>query len=187
MEKASPLPAPAAAQAAKPVALSALNALDRAGFVAALGAVFEHSPWVAEAGWEARPFADVQALHRAMTAAVVAAPAEPKLALLRAHPDLAGKAARAGALTDHSRAEQAGAGLNSLSDDEFELFHALNAAYRAKFGFPFIIAVRRVTKSGILDEFERRLRLDPASEMATALEQVCEIARFRLEALVFEG
>jgi 2-oxo-4-hydroxy-4-carboxy-5-ureidoimidazoline decarboxylase len=187
MEKASPSPVPLAAAGAKPVRLSVLNAIDRAAFAAALGAIFEHSPWVAEASWEARPFADTAALHRAMSETVMAASEEQKVALLRAHPDLAGKAARAGDLTDHSRSEQAGAGLDSLSDDEYELFHGFNDAYREKFGFPFIIAVRRATKQIILDEFERRLALDRDSEIETALKQVCEIARFRLQVMVIES
>ena len=114
--------------------LSAINAADRATFVAALGAVFESSSWVAEAAWASRPFASVDALHTAMAEAVGRADEATRLALVRAHPDLAGKAARAGALTDYSTREQAGAGLDRLTDEEYERFHALNDAYKARFG-----------------------------------------------------
>jgi len=164
--------------------LATLNAMDRDAFVAALGGIFEHSPWVAEAAWAARPFADVAALQDAMVGAVDAADAETQLALLRAHPDLAGKAARAGALTEHSTAEQAGAGLDRLDEAEFARFHALNDAYQARFGFPFIIAVKGHTKASILAAFEARLPNDAATERMTALAQVARIARFRLDDLI---
>ena len=108
-----------------------LNALDRAGFTHALGAIFEHSPWIAERAWDSRPFADADHLLAALLAVVDAASDDEKLALIRAHPDLAGKAARAGALTEHSTAEQAGAGLDRLSDEEFRRFHRLNDAFHA--------------------------------------------------------
>jgi 2-oxo-4-hydroxy-4-carboxy-5-ureidoimidazoline decarboxylase len=165
-------------------ALAELNAMDRAGFVAALGAVFEHSPWIADAAFAARPFADVAALHRAMVAAVDRAGEERQLALIRAHPDLAGKAARAGALGAHSTREQAGAGLDRLSDEEYARFHRLNDAYQARFGFPFIIAVRDHTKDTILRAFETRLGHDRASEIAEALRNVARIAELRLADLV---
>ena len=169
------------------LSLAEVNDLDRDGFVAALGGVFEHSPWVAAAVWSARPFADVADLNRAMVAAVDAADTARQLALLRAHPDLAGKAARAGALTAHSTAEQAGAGLDRLSDAEYERFHALNDAYREKFRFPFIIAVKGHTKETILMAFAERLNNTEAQERASALAQVAGIARFRLEAMLGLG
>lgn len=159
------------------------NTLDRAGFVDLLGGVFEHSPWVAEGVADQRPFADVAALHRAMVAVVAAAPEDAHLALLRAHPDLAGKLARGGGLTASSTAEQASAGLDRLSDEEYERFTALNDAYKARFGFPFIIAVREHTKASILDAFHRRLSHDRAAEFATALAEVAKIARFRLDGI----
>jgi len=165
-------------------ALAEINALDRPGFVAALGAVFEHSPWVADLAYAARPFADVGALHRAMVAAVDAAGAERQLALIRAHPDLAGKAARAGALGAHSSREQAGAGLDRLSDAEYDRFHRLNDAYQARFGFPFIIAVRDHDKASILAAFETRLAHDAAAERAEALRNIARIAALRLADLV---
>jgi 2-oxo-4-hydroxy-4-carboxy-5-ureidoimidazoline decarboxylase len=161
-----------------------LNTLDRAGFVAALGAIFEHSPWIAERAWDRRPFEDSDSLMAAMIAVVEAASNEEKLALIRAHPDLAGKAARAGALTAHSTAEQAGAGLDRLTDEEFGRFHRLNDAYKTRFGFPFVIAVRGHTKETILAAFETRLAHDPAAEMAEAIRNIGLIARFRLEDLV---
>ena len=164
--------------------LATLNACDRADFVAALGAVFEHSPWVAEAVADARPFADRDALHRAMVAAVAAAGEPAQRALIRAHPDLAGKAALAGTLGAHSAREQAGAGLDRLTDEEFARFHRLNEAYRARFGFPFVVAVRDHTKASILESFERRLGNDETAEVAEALRNIARIAGFRLAEIV---
>jgi 2-oxo-4-hydroxy-4-carboxy-5-ureidoimidazoline decarboxylase len=161
-----------------------LNALDRAGFVAALGAIFEHSPWIAERAWDRRPFKDSDGLMATMIAVVEAMTDDEKLALIRAHPDLAGKAARAGALTAHSTAEQTGAGLDRLTDEEFERFHRLNDAYKDRFKFPFVIAVRGHTKETILAAFETRLAHDQAAEMAEALRNIGLIARFRLEDLL---
>ena len=160
--------------------LAALNEASREEFVAALGPVFEHSPWIAGEAWAARPFASVEEVFEAMTAAIAAAEGDMKLALIRAHPDLAGKAARAGALTEHSTREQQGAGLDRLSDEEFERFHRLNAAYRERFGFPFIVAVRLHTKDSILEAFERRLANDAPAEMEEALRNIGLIGRFRL-------
>jgi len=168
------------------VNLVALNRMSRADFTAALGAVFEHSPWVAEAAFSAAPFATIDGLHEAMAAAVRAAPAEQQLALIRAHPDLAGKAARAGAMTASSVAEQASAGLLSLSEAEFARFHRLNAAYRERFGFPFIIAVRRHTKESLFTAFEERLTHSREAEIDTALSQIFDIARLRLDTLLAE-
>lgn len=166
------------------LALDALNRMDRAAFTNALGRVFEHSPWVAERAWASRPFATVDALHAAMRAIVHQAPRDEQLALLRAHPDLAGKAARAGTMTVASVAEQASAGLDRLSDEEYERFGRLNAAYREKFGVPFIIAVRRHDRASILAAFETRLGNTLEQEIETALAQVFEITRLRLDGLV---
>lgn len=168
--------------AATSVSLDVLNGLDRAAFVAALGDVFEHAPWVAERAWEARPFPSVDALHAAMLAAVRARPLEAQIAFLRAHPDLGGKAARAGAMTAASVAEQASAGLDRLTDEEYARFHRLNEAYRARFGFPFIIAVRAHDKTGILAAFERRLAHTREAEVDEALRQIGDITRLRLAA-----
>jgi 2-oxo-4-hydroxy-4-carboxy-5-ureidoimidazoline decarboxylase len=163
-----------------PVTLDQLNRASRAEFTRALGDVYEQSPWVAEAAFERRPFASVAALHEAMTRAVRAAPRDAQLALLRAHPDLAGRAARAGALTAASAAEQASAGLDRLTGEESERFARLNVAYRERFGFPFIVAVRGQSRAGILAAFERRLAQPVAREIDTALGEVFEIARLRL-------
>ena len=160
--------------------LAELNDATREEFTVALGPVFEHSPWIAGEAWAARPFASVENVFEAMTAAIAAAAKDMKLALIRAHPDLAGKAARAGALTEHSTREQQGAGLDRLGDEEFERFHRLNAAYRERFGFPFIVAVRLHTKDSILEAFERRLANDEAEEMEEALRNIGLIGRFRL-------
>ncbi|MGO9257464.1 MAG: 2-oxo-4-hydroxy-4-carboxy-5-ureidoimidazoline decarboxylase [Bryobacteraceae bacterium] len=157
-----------------------LNALDRPTFLAAVGWVFEHSPWVAERAWSKRPFGTLPALHAAMVAAVMhAAPAE-QLALIRAHPDL-GRRAR---MSDASESEQAGAGLDRLTAAEFERLHRLNAAYREKFGFPFIYAVKGATKHAIVAALESRLTADPQAERAAALGEVYRIAQFRLESTI---
>ncbi|HEX2216708.1 MAG TPA: 2-oxo-4-hydroxy-4-carboxy-5-ureidoimidazoline decarboxylase [Xanthobacteraceae bacterium] len=163
------------------VTLDELNAMDTVGFTAMLNDVFEHSPWVAEAVAEQRPFADLAALHDAMTKAVRAAAPERQLALIKSHPDLAGKAARADTLTADSSAEQASAGLDQLSAEEFETFHHLNDTYRGRFGFPFIICVRRHTRSSILRQFERRLEHDPDVEREAALAEIFRIAALRLD------
>ena len=164
--------------------LADLNEASREEFAAALGPVFEHSPWIAGEAWTARPFASVEDVFEAMAAAIAAADRDTKLSLIRAHPDLAGKAARAGALTGHSTREQRGVGLDRLSEEEFERFRRLNAAYRERFGFPFIVAVRLHTKGGILATFERRLTNDAAAEMDEALRNIGLIGRFRLFDLV---
>ena len=160
-----------------------LNALDRTAFLALAGPVFEHSPWVAERAWAARPFDGIDGLHRAMMQVVADAPPDEQLALLRAHPDLAGKAARAGTITTDSIREQAGAGLDRMSDAEYARFDRLNGAYRDKFGFPFIVAVRRHTRESILAAYETRLGNDVDTEIKAALAEVGIITRLRLDAL----
>ena len=141
-------------------------------------ALFEHSPWV-EARADARPSSGDR--HADLMAVLHDATPEEQLALIRAHPELAGKAAVDGTLTEASAAEQASAGLNRLTQREFDRFHALNAAYRERFGFPFIICVRLTNKTGILAAMERRLDNDRDAEMAEALRQIGEIVRLRLE------
>ena len=163
------------------ISLEALNAASPAQFVAALGAIYEHSPWVAEAAAGKRPFATLSALHDCMSGVVRAADDARKLALLNAHPDLAGKAARAGSLTADSKAEQAGAGLDRLSEGEFENFHRLNESYRQAFGFPFIICVGRHSKDSVFQQFETRLKHDAAAERETALQEVIRVAALRLD------
>ena len=166
------------------LSLAALNRMNREAFERALGGVFEHSPWVAAQAWRRAPFQSVAAIHAAMTAAVRAASIQRQLALIRAHPDLAGKATRAGRITAHSTAEQSSAGLNRLSDEDYARFNQLNAAYRARFGFPFILAVRWHTKESLLEAFERRLANSRAGEIEAALSEIFKIAEMRLGALV---
>jgi 2-oxo-4-hydroxy-4-carboxy-5-ureidoimidazoline decarboxylase len=160
--------------------ISELNASDRERFVAALGWIFEESPWVAERAWEQRPFSSVAHLHASMTAVMNAAPHAERLALLRAHPDL-GTRAR---MSDASSGEQAGAGLDRLTSAEFERLQRLNSAYREKFGYPFLFAVKDSTAPQILAALDERLSRNPDEEFAEALRQVSRIARFRLEASV---
>jgi 2-oxo-4-hydroxy-4-carboxy-5-ureidoimidazoline decarboxylase len=164
------------------ILLDALNAASREDFLASLGDIFEHAPWVAERVFAVRPFPTVAALHDAMMAAMTAASAEEQLALIRGHPELGGKVARAGAMTEASRQEQGALGLNQLSDVEFARFEAMNAAYTERFGFPFIIAVARHTRDSILMQFERRLTNDRAAELAAALTEIGHITRLRLVA-----
>jgi 2-oxo-4-hydroxy-4-carboxy-5-ureidoimidazoline decarboxylase len=160
--------------------LDQLNRADRASFVGALGDIFEHAPWVADRAFAARPFGTVADLHQAMVATVAAAGATEQLALIGGHPELAGKIARAGAMTAESVSEQGSLGLDRLSDAEFARFERLNTDYRRRFGFPFIICVRRHTRDSILDSFERRLSNNPDQERAAALAEIGLITRLRL-------
>ena len=169
---------------AGPVDMMPINAMDRAAFVVKFGGIFEKSPWVAEEAWERRPFASPDEMHAAMVAVAKTAPATRQLALLQAHPDLAGKEAQAGTMTASSVAEQAGAGLNALPPPEFAELSNLNAAYKAKFGFPFIICVRRHDKRSILAAFGRRLARDEDAERDQALNEIGEIVRLRLADLI---
>jgi 2-oxo-4-hydroxy-4-carboxy-5-ureidoimidazoline decarboxylase len=162
------------------VPLDQLNAASADDFVTALAGIYEHSPWVAAAVVDKRPFASLSALDAALAAAVRAAATTQRLNLIGLHPDLAGKAARAGALTAESTSEQGGAGLDRLSEEDYARFHQLNDAYRAKFRIPFIICVRRHTKDSILRQFERRLQNAPDAELDAALTEVCRIAALRL-------
>ena len=164
--------------------LADLNACSRDDFVAALANVFECSPWIAEHAASARPFAGVRQLLDAMKAALDRAPSELRLALIKAHPDLANKTQRAAGLTAESSAEQNSAGLDRLSDAEYVAFERVNNAYRAKFGFPYIVCVRRHTRDSILRDFERRLPNDAKTEMQTSIEEICRIAALRLDQLV---
>ncbi len=161
-----------------------INRISSAAFTTALGGIFEHSPWVAERASGARPFASIPALHDAMMAAVRAAPEDMQLALIRAHPELAGKAAIRGELTADSTLEQTRAGLNQCSPDELARLTALNAAYSARFGFPFILAVKSYDREGVLSEFARRIERDREEEFEEALTQIGRITRFRLDALL---
>jgi len=169
---------------AGPLDMASINAMDRTAFVQKFGGIFENSPWVAEQAWERRPFASLDELHAAMVTVVKHAPAEKQLALLKSHPDLAGKEAQAGTMTASSVAEQSSAGLNALSHDEMLRISDLNAAYKNKFGFPFIIAVRMHTKEVILFEFNRRLQNETQTEFANDLQNVYIITRLRLNKLL---
>jgi 2-oxo-4-hydroxy-4-carboxy-5-ureidoimidazoline decarboxylase len=166
------------------LALDTLNRMSSGDFASTVGDTFELAPWVAESAAARRPFPTVTTLHEAMMGAVRAAPRERQAEFLRGHPDLAGKAARAGAMTDESKQEQASVGLDSLGEEEFARFHRLNDAYKARFGFPFIVCVRRHTRDSILAQFERRLGHDQATEFAAALQEVFFITRLRIAAKV---
>ena len=160
--------------------LATLNDMDQKSFVNAVGWVFEHSPWVAERAWKSRPFADLSTLHAAMTQEVARATEAEQRALLCAHPDL-GTRAR---VSDASKGEQAGVGLDRLTENEFQRLTRLNADYKTRFAFPFLYAVKGSTKHDILEALEARIHRLPDQEFAVALEQVYRIARFRLEDLI---
>jgi 2-oxo-4-hydroxy-4-carboxy-5-ureidoimidazoline decarboxylase len=166
------------------ITLSELNACSRNDFAAALANIFEYSPWIAEQADAARPFAGIRPLFDAMKAVVDRAPFEQRLALIKAHPDLASKTQRAAGLTAESDAEQNSLGLDRLSDAEYEAFERVNNAYRAKFGFPYIVCVRRHTRDSVLRDFERRLPNDAKTEMQRSVEEICRIAALRLDHLV---
>jgi 2-oxo-4-hydroxy-4-carboxy-5-ureidoimidazoline decarboxylase len=169
---------------AAPIAQDELQRLDRKRFAELFGGVFEHAPWVAERAFDAGPFRSIEALHGAMVDAMRCAPRERQLALIRAHPDLAGRAAIAGALTPASSAEQTSAGLDQCTPAEFARFRQLNASYQEKFRFPFILAVKGRTRAEILAAFEQHLDNSPEAEFDEALNQIARIARLRLEDLV---
>ncbi len=164
--------------------LDDLNHLDRAAFVTTLGGVFEHSTWVAERAHDARPFLDLADLHDVMVKAVTAASDAEKMNLIRAHPDLVGRLAREGRLTRESTAEQSAAGLDALTTEEAAAFDRYNAAYREKFGFPFVICARENKKAAILAAFPVRLEHGRDAEIETALTEISKIARLRLADLI---
>ena len=162
--------------------------MERSDFVSRFGGVFEHSAWVAERAFDAGGLDDAltaSSVHSALCAIFYASHDDERLGVLRAHPDLAGKLAIAGELTPESRQEQAGAGLSSLTEAEFARFTDLNTRYHARFGFPFIIAVKGLTKQEILHAFENRIHHTREEEMQTACREVEKIARLRLEAMTF--
>lgn len=170
----------------QPLMLAAVNRMDEDAFVASFGDIAEHSPWVAKVAERARPYLDRTAMVTAFVGAVGAAERDAQLALLREHPDLAGRAAIAGELAPESRNEQTGAGLDRMSAAEYERFSRLNGAYRDRHGIPFILAVKGATKDQVLEAFEARLDNPADIEFATALTQVQRIIRFRLEDRVSE-
>jgi len=160
-----------------------INALPHTEFVEALGGIFEGSRWVAKRAWERRPFASVVELHAAMVDAVASASRDEQMALLTAHPDLGANSK----MSEASLGEQAGAGLDRLTPKEFDMIKDLNARYREKFGFPFILAVEGATAGDILKALVRRFPYTQESEFRAALEQVYRIAHFRLSKQVLEG
>lgn len=180
-------PAPAGEPAGSTVRrynVAGLNELSREGFLRVIGPVFEHSPWIAELTWAKRPFESAATLHRALCETVLASDDPRKLALIRAHPDLAGRAARAGTLTPASTCEQASGGLDKLSAEEAALFDTYNREYRERFGFPFVICARQNKKEAMLAGFERRLKNSPQQEIEAALAEILKIAELRLHDLL---
>jgi len=180
-DKKSP-PVNSTAKSTAAIPLADLNALDRGEFIARVGPVFEHSPWIAERVVDRRPFASVDALHSAMCDVVRKAGEEEQLALIRAHPDLVGRAV----LTAESKSEQAAAGLLDVSPGEVALFDRYNRDYKARFGFPFVICARMSKKDAILAALPVRLQNSPDRERTTALGEICKIAALRLADLISE-
>ncbi len=166
--------------------LQQLNALDKDAFLLALGAIYEHSPWVAERAYTARPFTSLQDLHQKMFNVVKRADVTQQAELIRRHPELAGREAHAGTLTHDSRHEQSDAGLDRCSTEELARLQSLNARYREKFGFPFIIAVKGLTRYDIMDAMQQRLAHTTACEFNRCLDEIGKIAFFRLQQLIHE-
>jgi 2-oxo-4-hydroxy-4-carboxy-5-ureidoimidazoline decarboxylase len=161
-----------------------LNRMDLRPFVANLGTIYEHSPWIAEAAWRERPFASVESLAAAMSRVVAESAADRQLALIREHPELAGRAMARAELTADSANEQSSAGLTQCTPTELAQLAALNTRYRERFGFPFVLAVKGYDRVAIIAELARRLNNDRAAEFAESLRQIDKIARLRLAALV---
>jgi len=164
--------------------IDAVNALDRDGFVALLGGLFEASPWIADRTWPSRPFAGRAALHEALRATMDAASRAEQVALIQAHPDLVGRAALAGTLTPRSAHEQSSAGLDRLTSAEVDLFARLNEAYRARFGFPFVICARLNKKEAIVTGLRNRVANTRDGEIRVALGEIAKISLLRLEDIV---
>jgi 2-oxo-4-hydroxy-4-carboxy-5-ureidoimidazoline decarboxylase len=166
------------------ISLTQLNAASDEDFVTALASIYEHSDWVPRRLIEQRPFQNAENLRLAMRQVVEDSGDAEQIALIRAHPDLAGKLAKAGQLTGESTREQAGLGLDRLTDEEYSQFQSRNRRYRGTFGFPFIICARLTTKQGVLDAFDSRLGNTRDAEICEALVQIHEIARLRLADLL---
>lgn len=164
-----------------PLPLQVVNRMDRDSFVAALGGSFEHSPWIAHAAWPSCPFDSVDALHAAMMDALRRQPRDAQIAFLGVHPELAGREAQAGTMTDASTAEQASAGLGALTAEEAAELRRLNKLYCERHGFPFIIAARRHNKAQIFEQLRLRLMHDSDAELQEALAQISIITRLRIE------
>ena len=166
------------------IEIAAADRLDRDAFVARFGGVFEDSPWIAREAWEARPFGSVEALHEQLVWVVRHAPRAARLELIRAHPELAGRAAIAGPLTPESEREQAAAGLDRLTPAQYERLVDLTVRYRERFDFPFVVCAREHTADSIIAAVAARLDATPAEEEETALSEIAKIARLRLDDLV---
>lgn len=162
------------------ITLERLNTLDQSDFIAALGGIFEGPPWIVGDVWRSRPFGSVDALYSSLCQVMFSAPIERKVALIQAHPDLVGRAARDGTLGTASTAEQAAAGLNDLTTDEIATFTRLNAEYQQRFSFPFVICARENKKESILAGFANRMHNAREQEIAIALDEVAKICRLRL-------
>ena len=169
------------------LSLQEVNHMDHEEFVAKFCSLYEHSPWVAEAASTERPFDDIEKMHRAFERAMYRAPREKQLDLIRAHPDLAGKAAMVGALTPESKREQSSAALDRLSPEEYDAFTGANRAYREKFGFPLVVYAREHNKDTILENAAARLENSREEEIATALKEISRIARYRLGEIFEKG
>ena len=163
--------------------IAQLNQMTQSEFTEALGEIWEETPEIAQQTWRSKPFADLEALHQAMAAVVNSMSESEQLELIRAHPDLGSKAKMAEA----SVQEQAGAGLDRLSESEYQRFQSLNQAYKDRFNFPFIIAVKNHTKESILEAFETRLENTQEQEKQRALTEISKIARFRLQSIIEAG
>jgi len=164
----------------RPVPLSTLNVMTQEQFVTVCGGLFEHSPWIAERTWSKRPFQSIDALHASLVATVNASRNDEQVGLIAAHPDLVGKLAREGKLTNESTAEQRAAGLAGLTEAEVTAFDEYNSQYRSRFGFPFVICARENKKDAILAAFPVRLKNDKQQEIKTALAEIAKIAKLRL-------
>ena len=164
--------------------LSELNNLGREDFTRLVGPVFECSPWVAESVWPRRPFASLDALHRALCETVQQADESKQISLIQAHPDLVGRASLAGTITSESKHEQSSAGLDRLTKEEMARFQSFNQSYRDKFGFPFVICARLNKKEAILTGFQARLKNSREAEIQIALEEIGKIAKLRLVDLI---
>jgi 2-oxo-4-hydroxy-4-carboxy-5-ureidoimidazoline decarboxylase len=169
------------------VSLVYLNTTDRAGFEQVIGALFEKNSWVAARAYLQRPFLDLAALHRAMTTVIFSASPEEQIELIQSHPELVGREAVSGTLSNASQQEQAKAGLTNLSPAEISQFNASNRTYRAQFGFPFIICARKHHKSSILAAFPARLAHSREEEVQIALGEICQILEFRLNDAICAG
>jgi OHCU decarboxylase len=170
-----------------PITIHHANSLTREQFVARFGSVFESSPWIAAETWNARPFTGPDHLHESMCAVMYAASRDRQLALIRAHPDLVGRAALAGTLTPESTGEQSAAGLDRLSPEEIATFQHLNSKYQERFGFPFVICARENKQESILAGFSTRLANSRDEEITTALQEIAKIARLRILDLIAHG